>query len=226
MQTVENIPSHQAASRAWLDAYEERIWGNFYRRIRDPSMAAEVVRLMDEDAMLKRGSPGLYLCAKATLARQAKRQAAVFACLQAFQQVTGVAPIIRTDPSVSEQALWARLYRKVRDPVVAKEIVEYLDRYSWRHEGVSGLYLQARQTLHRHHVRRERWASIARFMRTLLVGAPASAPAVVNTAATEQAERLFDKPAFADARATFDREVPDKAGASESGNAIARAQAG
>jgi hypothetical protein len=61
--------------RASVALVEERTWVGFYRRVGDPSIAAEVVQYLESDAELKRTCPGLYLRAKESVRRQKEREA-------------------------------------------------------------------------------------------------------------------------------------------------------
>ena len=54
---------------------EESVWVGFYRRVRDPAIAAEVIKHLDADADQKRNHPALYLRCKESLRRKKARQA-------------------------------------------------------------------------------------------------------------------------------------------------------
>lgn len=54
---------------------EESVWIEFYRRVSDPAVAAEVIEHLDGDADLKRAHPALYLSCKESV-RKAKARIA------------------------------------------------------------------------------------------------------------------------------------------------------
>lgn len=54
---------------------EEKAWIAFYRRIGDPSIAAELIQHLDADPDMKRAHPALYLRCKQTVRRNKERQA-------------------------------------------------------------------------------------------------------------------------------------------------------
>lgn len=63
------------AHRVSVAFEEERAWIAFYRRIGDPSIAAELIQHLDADPDLKRAHPALYLRCKQTLRKDKERQA-------------------------------------------------------------------------------------------------------------------------------------------------------
>ena len=54
---------------------EERLWVDFYRRVANPAIAAEVIQHLDGDADQKRTHPALYLRCKESLRKKKARQA-------------------------------------------------------------------------------------------------------------------------------------------------------
>lgn len=54
---------------------EEKTWIAFYRRVNDPTIAAELIQYLDADAEMKRAHPALYLRCRQTLRNNKERQA-------------------------------------------------------------------------------------------------------------------------------------------------------
>src|SRR5262245_25473480 len=74
-QESRSFQSTRAVRRRGVADVEEQSWVGFYRRIGDPSVAAEVVEYLKSDPDLKRACPALYLLAKQTVKRHEARQA-------------------------------------------------------------------------------------------------------------------------------------------------------
>jgi len=60
--------------RASVALEEERVWVDFYRRVDNPAIAAEVIQHLDADADQKRAHPALYLRCKESLRKKKARQ--------------------------------------------------------------------------------------------------------------------------------------------------------
>ena len=66
---------HNRPRRASVSFEEDKAWIAFYRRVGDPSVAAELLQHLDSDADMKRAHPALYLRCKETLRSHKARQA-------------------------------------------------------------------------------------------------------------------------------------------------------
>ncbi|NVE00689.1 hypothetical protein [Massilia sp. BJB1822] len=56
-----------------IDREEDRVWAEFYRRVTDPSVAAELIAYMDQDSQVKARHAGLYLRCRQSLRREKAR---------------------------------------------------------------------------------------------------------------------------------------------------------
>lgn len=67
--------SRHRPRRTSIDHEEEKVWASFYKRRRNPVIAAEIIRNLDLVLELKQERLGLYMCCKETL-RQHKARVA------------------------------------------------------------------------------------------------------------------------------------------------------
>ncbi|WP_136418263.1 hypothetical protein [Herbaspirillum sp. ST 5-3] len=68
-------PHRNRPRRPSVALEEEKAWIAFYRRMGEPSIAAELIQHLEADPDLKRAHPALYLRCKQTLRRNKERQA-------------------------------------------------------------------------------------------------------------------------------------------------------
>jgi len=194
--------------RSPLAVIEERTWTRLYQRVHDPAVAEEVVRILDANEDLKHTSTGLYLRAKETLQRQATRQHRLRGVRQALGGIVTLPAIERRTVESAEATLWTCFYRRIRDPILAGEMLIFLDDHPAHKQAHAGPYVHARLTVRYQAARKQRWSGLRNFWR-FVVGKPLipERPPVGN-AAEVQVQAPATKPEFARARTVFERRDP------------------
>jgi hypothetical protein len=206
MQLTESPPRIAQAVLNQTDVHEQRIWRTFYRRIRNPDLASEVLQILESNLDLKRRSPGLYLRARETMARDARRRALRSKLSHVIGHLLGQHRGLDQALAAADARLWRRFYRQIADPVIAREVIAFLEQHPERQASVSGLYLAARQTLHREQRRQARWQGIVVLWRSWLGWTAPEIPSSTQAdAVTERVQALSGSPEYANAKAVFDR---------------------
>lgn len=128
----------------------------------------------------------------------------------------------RASVAVEEEKAWIAFYRRLGDPAMAAELIQYLDADPALKQAHPALYLRCKHTVNRNRARQARARRIGQSVRrglTVMVATPLAAlqrmlragrdivveclPDIQAEPATTHVQRLADKPEFANDRQEF-----------------------
>lgn len=208
-----------------LERCDEKEWRRFYNRIGNLVVAKQVLQAFAANPSWQQSSPGLYMRARETVEKHARRAARRSRILQVFR-----APALADQDS----RLLERLCARVSKPSAAAEVVRYLDQNPVLKDQMKAVYMRASETLELAEQRRRRYRTMVNAMRRLFgrkvplsriavpqelhsQPAPALSPDVAAVAAPAAAERraadLAASPEFVGAYESFSKQEPKFAAA-------------
>ena len=76
----------------------------------------------------------------------------------------------RTSVVIEEERLWVGFYRRVDNPAIASEVIQYLDGDADQKRTHPALYLRCKESLRKKKARQARTKRIRRFLRSILGG--------------------------------------------------------